>query len=600
MVKLRLFASVLAALLVALSCATTTQEATREQQQAERQKEDIAPERATGVRDVKLAKAQRFMVSAAHPDATRAGLEILEQGGTALDAAVAIQMMLTLVEPQSSGIGGGAFLLYWDAGTKTLYAYDGRETAPAAIDPRVFLDEEGQPLDFFDAIIGGRSVGVPGVVRMLERAHEVHGRLPWASLFESSIARAEEGFVVYERLHKQIAMDPMLARLPGTRAYFLDEEGRPLPVGFVRKNPALARTFRTLADEGAKAFYEGELARKIVEAVREAPIAPGTLSLADMASYQAVQRPPVCMEYRARQVCGFPPPTSGGVTTLQMLGLLERFDVGSLEPTSVEAAHLLAEVGRYAYADRDRYVADPAFVDVPVKALLGDTYLEARAALIDPSRASTSPVPAGEPTAGASGHAPGRAPELPSTSHFVVWDAFGNVASMTTSVEFMFGAHLMVEGFLLNNQLTDFSFVPEVEGQPVANAVAPGKRPRSSMAPMIAFDERGEPMLALGSPGGSRIIPYVVQALVGVLDWKLDVQQAVSLAHVANRNGATELESALRAPAELQALESALESMGHVVEVGEMNSGLHAIEKKPDGTLEGAADPRREGLALGE
>jgi gamma-glutamyltranspeptidase/glutathione hydrolase len=313
-----------------------------------------------------------------------------------------------------------------------------------------------------------------------------------------------------------------------------------------------------------------------------------------------VQRPPVCRAYRGRQVCGFPPPTSGAVTALQMLGMLERFDVRSLSPSSVEAAHLLAEVGRYAYADRDRYVADPAFVDVPVKALLDDEYLEQRAALIDPAHASTSPVPAGEPPQLGTRYVPGRAPELPSTSHFVVWDSFGNVASMTTSVEFMFGSHLMVEGFLLNNQLTDFSFLPEVEGQPVANAVAPGKRPRSSMAPTLVLDENGAPLLALGSPGGSRIIPFVVQTLVGVLDWGLDVQQAIALPHVANRNGATELEDALRSEKELRALKAALESMGHVVEVGEMNSGLHAIARKPDGTLEGGADPRREGLALGE
>lgn len=595
LVRLRSRYLVLASLLLALSCATSQEQ----KAPAPQQKEDIAPERGTGVREVELARAQRFMVASAHADATHAGVEVLRQGGTALDAAVAIQMMLTLVEPQSSGIGGGAFLLYWDASTKTLSAYDGRETAPAGADARMFLDEEGAPLDFFDAVASGRSVGVPGVLRMLERAHEVHGRLPWASLFKPAIARATEGFVIYPRLHQQIAMDPMLARRPATRAYFFGDDGEPLPVGFVRKNPALARTLRTIADGGAKAFYEGPLAQKIVEAVQGAPERPGTLSLADLASYQAIQRPPVCRRYRAKKVCGFPPPTSGGVTTLEILGLLERFDVGALDPRSAPAAHLLAEAGRLAYADRDRYVADPAFVDVPVKALLDDGYLARRSALIDPARAATSPVPAGVIDAAAR-YAPRQATDLPSTSHFVVFDAQGNVASMTTSVEFMFGAHLMVEGFLLNNQLTDFSFLPEVDDRPVANAVAPGKRPRSSMAPVVVFDERGEPMLALGSPGGSRIIPYVVQALVGVLDWKLNVQEAVSLPHVANRNGPTELETTLRTSAELAALEEALESLGHDVVTGDMNSGLHAVERRPDGTLEGAADPRREGLALGE
>ncbi len=592
-----------AALTLASSCATKGKTPAEEgTPPAATNKEDIAPERATGVQLKELARAERFMIAAAHPDAAQAGVEALRAGGTALDAAVAVQMMLTLVEPQSSGIGGGAFLLYWDASEQRLYAYDGRETAPAASDPLQFTDDEGQPLGFFDAVVGGRSVGVPGVVRMLERAHDVHGRVPWARLFEPAIDKARAGFVIYDRLHQQIAMDPALRRLPAARAYFYDDDGEPLPVGFVRKNPALATTLQAIAAGGAKAFYEGPLAAKIVDAVQRAPISPGKLSLGDLASYHAEQRPPVCLDYRGKRVCGFPPPTSGGVTTLEMLGMLRSFDLGALEPRSAEAAHLLAEVGRYAYADRERYLADPAFVDVPVQGLLDDAYLKARAALIDPLRAARGEVVAGDPSApkGALRYGPGRAPELPSTSHFVVFDAFGNVASMTTSVENVFGSRLMVEGFLLNNQLTDFSFLPVVDGRPVANALAPGKRPRSSMAPVIVFDEAGEPMLALGSPGGSRIIPFVVQTLVGVLDWDLDVQQAVSLPHVANRNGPTELEEALRTPEELASLRAALEQRGHDVVTGDMSSGLHAIERTKEGTLEGGADPRRTGVALGE
>lgn len=566
-------------------------------------KEDIAPERGTGLREVPLARAEKLMVAAAHPDAAAAGVEVLKAGGAAMDAAVAVQMMLTLVEPQSSGIGGGAFLLYWDASKKQLFAWDGRETAPAAVKPDLFLDDDGEPLGFFDAVVGGRSVGVPGVVRMLDAAHDKHGKLPWARLLEPAIEKAEVGFVMYDRLHKQLQQDPALSKLSPAREYFYTVDGRPLPVGTVRKNLPLARTFRTLAEGGADAFYEGPLAKAIVAAVQNAPVSPGVLSLEDMASYRAVEREPVCADYREDRVCGFPPPTSGGVTTLQMLGMLEAFDVPSLKPGSVEAAHLLAEVGRYAFADRDLYLADPAFVDVPTKALLDEEYLRQRAARIDLEKAAEGAVAAGHPQGDVKGkgaYAPGRSPERLSTSHFVIFDAYGNVASMTTSVENVFGSRVMVEGFLLNNQLTDFSFSPTKDGRPVANAVAPGKRPRSSMAPVIVFDEAGAPVLAVGSPGGSRIIPFVVQTLVGVLDWDLDVQAAIALPHVANRNGVTELEEALRTPAELTTLHDELTRMGHDVTTGDMNSGLHGIQRTKDGGLEGGADPRREGVALGE
>lgn len=566
-------------------------------------KEDIAPEQGTGLRDVPLARAERFMVAAAHPDAAAAGVEVLKAGGTAMDAAVAVQMMLTLVEPQSSGIGGGAFLLYWDASKKQLFAWDGRETAPAAVEPDLFLDDDGKPLGFFDAVVGGRSVGVPGVVRMLDAAHDKHGKLPWARLLEPAIEKAEVGFVMYDRLHKQLENDPALSKLSPAREYFYTDDGEPLPVGAVRKNVPLARTLRTLAEGGADAFYDGPLAEAIVAAVRNAPVSPGVLSLEDLASYRAVEREPVCLDYREDRVCGFPPPTSGGITTLQMLGMLEAFDVPSLKPRSVEAAHLLAEVGRYAFADRDLYLADPAFVDVPTKALLDEGYLRQRASRIDLEKAAEGAVAAGRPQEAGKkqgSYAPGRSPERLSTSHFVIFDAYGNVASMTTSVENVFGSRVMVAGFLLNNQLTDFSFSPTEDGRPVANAVAPGKRPRSSMAPVVVFDESGAPVLAVGSPGGSRIIPFVVQTLVGVLDWDLDVQAAIALPHVANRNGVTELEEALRTPAELATLHDALTRKGHDVTTGDMNSGLHAIQRTKIGALEGGADPRREGVALGE
>jgi gamma-glutamyltranspeptidase / glutathione hydrolase len=586
----------LAASLVLVLVACATQQAARAPEPRAEAKEDIAPEHGTGLRVVALARAERFLVAAAHPEAARAGTGVLARGGTALDAAIAVQAMLTLVEPQSSGIGGGAFLLYWDAAAQQLTAWDGRETAPAAADETLFLDAEGAPLGFLEAVVGGRSVGVPGVVRMLFDAHGAHGALPWAGLFDDAIALSEAGFPVYPRLLQQLERDPALRTLSPAREYFYDDEGEPRAR---LVNPALAATLRLLAAGGAAPFYEGELARDMVGAVRATAAAPGLLSVEDLAGYRALRRDAVCLPYRSARVCGMPPPTSGGVTTLQILGLLERFPMGSLAPRSLEAAHLFAEAGRLAFADRDLYLADPDFVDVPMAGLLDPAYLASRSGLIDPARAASGVVAAGMPVGAPRALAAAPSQERPSTSHFVIVDEAGNVASMTTSVENVFGSRVMVRGFLLNNQLTDFAFVPSVDGRPVANRLEPGKRPRSSMAPMLVFNAQGRPRLALGSPGGSRIIPFVARALMGVLDWDLDVQEAISLPHVSNRNGATELEDTLRTPEELAALRAGLEALGHEVWVGDMNSGLHAVELKAHG-LEGGADPRRAGAALGE
>ena len=542
------------------------------------------------------ARARHYMIAAANPHAARAGLEILRAGGGAIDAAIAAQMVLNLVEPQSSGIGGGGFLLYYDAARGETVAFDGRETAPAAATPALFLDDQGRPLGFFDAVIGGRSVGVPGVLAMLEKAHARYGRLPWARLFAPAIALAEKGFPISPRLNELIGKAPGLDRFAATRAYFLTPDGAPKPVGTRLRNPALAETLRLIAAEGSAPFYRGAIAADIVAAVRGAAGNPGGMTRADLAAYRARALPPVCAPYRAWRVCGMGLPSSGGITTLQILGLIEGFDLAALAPGSVEAVHLIAEASRLAFADRGRYLADDAFVRVPVAGLLDRGYLAARAALIDPARAMTGPAAPGAPPESAGlDLAPGDAALGRSTTHLSVIDGEGNAVSFTSSIESAFGSRLMVRGFLLNNQLTDFSFRPEIDGAPVANRVEPGKRPRSSMAPTLVFDRSGGLVLAIGSPGGSRIIGYVTEALVAFLDWGLDVRAAVALPHFVNRNGATDLE----AGTPLVAIADALEARGHEVRIRPLNSGLHGIAVRGGG-LEGGADPRREGVALGD
>jgi gamma-glutamyltranspeptidase/glutathione hydrolase len=542
------------------------------------------------------AAAQRFMVAAANPHAARAGTRMLAAGGSAVDAAIAVQLVLNLVEPQSSGIGGGAFLLHWDADAHRLFAYDGRETAPSAATPDLFLDAGGDPMDFSDAVVGGRSVGAPGLLRMLELAHRRHGTLPWARLFEPAIELAETGFRVSRRLHELISKDRFLGRHGPAREYFFHHDGRPLAEGELLRNPEFAGTLRLIAKGGADAFYTGPLAGRIVAAVRGFPANPGVLSLADLEAYRARERQPICRRYRKWRVCGMPPPTSGGVTVLQILGLLERFDLGAT--AEVERVHLFAEAGKLAYADRALYLADADFVAVPVEGLLDPTYLSRRSQLIDPAHARGRAEP-GDPGAKSGlDWSPADALELPSTSHISIVDAAGNAVSMTTSVESAFGSRLMVGGFLLNNQLTDFSFLPERDGKAVANRVEPRKRPRSSMAPVAVFEPNPEGdrlRLIAGSPGGSRIIAYVAQTLIHVLDLGMDVRTAIAAPHAVNRNGVTELE----AGTEVLELKEELERRGHEVVVRELNSGLHAIELTAPG-LEGAADPRREGVAVGE
>ena len=549
------------------------------------------PEAATGSAEKALARGETQMVVAAHPLAARAGREVLRAGGSAMDAAIAAQMMLNLVEPQSSGIGGGAFLLYWDAEAQTLTAYDGRETAPSAATPERFLDADGARLDFGDASTGGLAVGVPGLVRMLEMAHGAHGRLDWAALFDPAIAVATNGFKVTKRLNSllQYSADRLG---PRARAYFLDDTGDPHPPGHVLRNPELTETFRRLAADGAAAFYSGPVARDVVETVRRAERNPGDMTLADLSDYEAKARAPVCGPYRGYRVCGMPPPTSGGLTVLQVLMMLQRFDLGD-EPLNARALHVITEAQRLAYADRGKYMADADFVDVP-KGLIDRTYLRARSELISPNRAMDRAEP-GDPPDNAGIFGEGASAEQPGTSHISIIDADGNVVSMTSSIERAFGSGLMVRGFLLNNQLTDFSFRPaDAEGRPVANRVAADKRPRSSMSPTIAFAD-GAPAIVTGSPGGSRIILYTLKSLIAAIDWGLNAQQAVSLPNFGSRGGPLALEAGHDWSAQAQALRG----LGHTLRGTSMTSGIHMIIAR-DGGLEGGADPRRDGRALAD
>ncbi|MEP5753642.1 MAG: gamma-glutamyltransferase [Nitratireductor sp.] len=557
----------------------------------------IAPEIASGTKARDAAVASRRMVAAANPLAAEAGLAVLRAGGTAADALVAVQTVLGLVEPQSSGIGGGAFLVWYDAGSGTVTTFDGRETAPQAATETLFLTPDGAPMGFFEAVVGGRSVGVPGVVRLMETVHGRYGRRDWAGLFEPAAALAEQGFAVSPRLAALIADDAdRLAGQPSTRAYFFRDDGTPLQQGDRLANPAYARTLRRIGREGADAFYEGAIGEAIVAAVTGHADNPGTLTRADLAAYRAKERAPVCVSYRGHEVCGMGPPSSGGLAVGQILGLLEGFNLPVLGPGAPESWRLIGDATRLAFADRGRYVADSDFTRIP-EGLLDRAYLAARAALLRrPTALAAADVAPGEPPwKKAALRLDGLKLERRSTSHFVIVDDDGNIASMTSSIENAFGARLMVEGFLLNNQLTDFSFAPRRDGAAVANRPQGGKRPRSSMSPTIVLRE-GRPLYALGSPGGSNIIAYVAKTLVALIDWEMDMQEAVALPHLTNRFGTYQIEAGTAA----EELAGPLEALGYTVELRALNSGLHGIAFTEDGTLVGGADPRREGVAVGD
>lgn len=550
--------------------------------------------------------ATKHMAAAANPLATDAGREILRAGGSAVDAAIAIQMVLTLVEPQSSGIGGGAFLMHWDG--RKVIAYDGRETAPMAADEKLFLLPDGKAMPFYDAVVGGRSVGTPGAVRMLEAAHKQHGKLPWARLFDPAIRLAEGGFPMSPRLNMQVAAEKYLKSDAVAAAYFYGPDGSAKAIGTSMRNPALAATLRAIA-ANANSFYVGEIPADIVKAVRTHPNA-GRLAVPDFAAYQVKQREPICTDYRQWRVCGFPPPSSGGIAVAQMLGIFAARNIATSPPVGVmsgegklelqpDAVHLFSEAGRLAFADRGLYVADSDFVKVNIAGLLDAEYLKQRAQLIgDRSMGIAKP---GVPPGTQMGAAEDTSPHKASTSHISVVDSYGNALSMTTTIEDLFGARVMVRGFLLNNQLTDFSLAPMSDGLPIANRVQAGKRPRSSMAPVLVFDRAsGQLVGTIGSPGGSQIIGYVAKTLVGVLDWNLDVQQAISLPNFGSRNGPTELERGQFSPYMVEALKA----RGHDVREIDMASGLQGIVRVrlPNGSpgWAGGADPRREGVALGD
>jgi gamma-glutamyltranspeptidase/glutathione hydrolase len=544
-----------------------------------------APQVATG----QPAVAHAAGVAAANPYAVEAGLAILRAGGSAVDAAVAVQAALGLVEPQSSGIGGGAFLLHYDAENSRVTAYDGRETAPAGATADMFLDASGQPLPYADAVTSGRATGVPGAMAMLGLAHKRHGKLAWSELFEGVAKSAEDGFVVPKRLARFANSQFKQATLPDARALFGRPDGGTVQAGDTLRNPAYAASLRTLAAGGPRALLEPPVAEAIIARTHAEPL-PGTLATADFAAYRPREGTPLCRPYRIYVVC-VPPPPSSGVSLLQMLAILERTDIAKRGPADAQSWFLFAEASRLMYADRDRYVADPAFVPVPVNGMLDPTYVAARARLI--GERAGEPPDAGDP--------PGRIAarfgmdatvEAAGTSHFVVVDSRGDVVSMTTSVESLFGSGRAVGGFFLNNQLTDFSFRALDNGVPVANAVAPGKRPRSSMAPVIVLDRDGRVMVALGSPGGSAILAYNAKAIVGLLDWGLTLQQAIELPNLIAR-GKDFFGEAAKFPPEVLA---ELATRGVEVKPGRgEESGLHGVVLRDAGRLEGAADPRREG-----
>jgi gamma-glutamyltranspeptidase/glutathione hydrolase len=551
------------------------------------------PEAATGWQAKPSVRASKQMVVAAHPLAAHAAREVLRKGGSAVDAAIAAQMVLNLVEPQSSGLGGGGFLVHWDEKAKKLTTYDGRETAPKAAKPDRFL-LNGRRMDYYSAVKSARSVGVPGLARMLELAHSKHGKISWAELFQPAITLAENGFPVGERLHKLLRGARGSAFSPKARAYFFDKNNARWPVGHLLKNPELAMTLRQLASQGADAIYSGAIAQDIVRATNGGRESLNDMTLQDISDYRAKERAPVCAPYRSYKVCGMGPPSSGALTVGYVLQLLQPFDLGR-EPLNPQALHLISEAQKLAYADRGRYMADDDFVPVP-SGLLSKPYLASRRKLIDDNTTMRRALPGNPPGVRHGMYGKDGSIEKPGTTHMSIIDGQGNAVSMTTTIESSFGSGLMAGGFLLNNELTDFALLPnDKDGRPVANRVQGGKRPRSSMTPTIVFDEHENIRMVLGSPGGSRIILYVLKALIAHLDWGQGAQVAVSLPTFGSRNGPFEIEAGpwTSKPAE------AMRARGHQISISEMTSGLHVIIAR-DGHLEGGADPRREGVALGD
>lgn len=553
---------------------------------------EAIPEAATGRTAAKSGTAKSYMVVAANPLAAKAGTDILAAGGSAADAAIAVQLVLNMVEPQSSGVGGGAFALYWDSKAGKVSSYDGREMSPAAAEENRFLTKDGKPMGRMQAMVGGKSVGVPGVVRLMELLHKQQGKLAWAKVFAPAIAIADNGFAISPRMYELLASDSAFQSNPVAQAYYYDGS-KPKAVGTVLKNPEFAKVLRAVAAGGADAFYTGAIAADIVRTVTTATNNPADMTLDDLKSYKAIERAPVCGLYRTYKICGMGPPSSGGIGVIQTLGILEKFDLHTMGVHSPTAEHLLIEAGRLAFADRAVYLADPDKVAVPTEALIAPEYLKQRAALVATDRRIAEPEAGKVPVKGALNLTTAPSPELPSTSHFSIVDADGNALAMTTSVEAQFGSRLMVDGFILNNQLTDFSYQDIADNKTVANRVQGGKRPRSSMSPTLAFNKDGKFELALGSPLGAAIVGLVVKTLVGMIDWDLSPADAAAAPGALFSFGGVTIEEGLK-PAQ-----SALEALGHTVRVGEFASGIHVIRVTKDG-LVGGADPRREGVVLGK
>nr|WP_141347329.1 gamma-glutamyltransferase [Vibrio inusitatus] len=554
----------------------------------------VAPETPTGWEAKKAQKSKKWMVTAANPIASQYAAQVLNDGGNAIDAMVVTQLVLGLVEPQSSGIGGGAFLVYWDGQKKKLTTFDARETAPLAVKPEHFIGKDGQPLKFYDAVVSGLSVGTPGAIKLLWEMHQEHGNVKWPRLIEPVIELAEQGFAISPRLARLIERDKQhLSIDENTKAYFLNEDGSAKQAGEVLINQEYADTLKLLATYGENAFYQGDIANDIVAAVTNHPKHTGVLAKKDLARYEIIERTPICVDYLEYEVCGMGPPSSGGIAVGQILKLSEQFPLHEWGATNAKSYKVIGDATQLAFADRAKFLADGDFVSVPSQGLINEDYLKQRAKMINLKTPLKSTSAGSPPWEVALNYANDQSIELPSTTHFNIVDAQGNVVSLTSSVENVFGSRIMVRGFLLNNQMTDFSFKHHQDGQIIANHIAPGKRPRSSMSPTIVL-KNGSPYLSIGSPGGSYIIGYVAQALIAHLNWQLPLEEVVQLPHVSNRFGIVEFEQDTNA----RQYEQQFKKWGYKTKSKPLNSGLHIIKIGQD--LIGAADPRREGVAIGE
>ena len=554
------------------------------------------PEGPSGYTEKSAVKAKKFMIAAANPLAVRAGYEILKADGSAMDAAIAAELVLGLVEPQSSGLGGGGYLLHWDQSTQNVSTYDGRSAAPAKVTAEYFLDSFGEPIGRRHTA-GGRWAAVPGLVSLLEAAHKKHGKLAWKQLFEPAIRLATDGFKISPRLFKAIKRNKRIRVNKTVFAYFFNADGEPLPEGYRLINKDYAKTLKRIADNGARAFYDGAIAAQLVKSVQSSKFDPGEITLQDLKSYRTHQRAPICTLYRRHKICGMGPSSTGGLTVAMILGLLERFELAEYKAASVEAYHLFIEASRLAFKDRNQYVADPNYVNVPIQGLIDRDYLAKRSRLINPEERLNAVEPGEPPQRPTKKSAIDDSVELPSTTHLSVIDADGNAVSLTATLGRSFGSGVMIKGagFLINSQMTNFSQRPTRDGLPVVNHADGGKRPRSTQSPTLVFNPDGTLRLVVGSPGGGRIINYVAKTLIAVLDWKLDVQSAISLPHVIDRRGRVELERNTDAVQ----FQKKFEEKGHKIRIRHLTSGLHGIEITPEGLI-GGADPRREGIVMGE